>query len=320
MIKIPLIDMAPALNGGPEGRQKVADEIGQACRETGFFTIKGHGINKQMITDAYECLERFFALPLEDKNNCRTDDHLCGHQRNGYSALQEENANALMGNPNMPGDLVEKFSMGVWILDDNKTLPFNLADQQLADSLRQHMKNYYTACLELSDLLAELFAIAANLPEDFFVTKINNSYDFLRFHGYPATAEAADTNEGLAAHVDGSLLTLLTDTCGGLEVQTREGDWVVAETSELDHFIVNIGELMKRWTNDAWVSTMHRALLVDKKRRSMAFFKVVNDDTLIETIPGFCTDGSPKYEPVVFSDYMIEGTKVLYGEEKAKTY
>ncbi len=316
MSKIPLIDISDARTGGQEGKKRVAAQINQACIETGFFTVKGHGLDKTMIADAYASFDKFLKLPLAEKNQCRTEERLCLPQLNGYSGLQEENAYAVMGHKNRPSDYVEKFSMGMWILDDDRELPFPAGE--LGEELRTNMKRYYLGCQQLGLLLTELFAVAVGLPEDFFADKMDNSYDFLRNLYYPAYNEEdieGETPPGLAAHTDTVLMAIVTNTAGGLEVKLVDGEWITVETEELDHFVVNIGDLMMRWTNDEWISNMHRVTLSDQDRQAMVFFKVVNEDAVIETIPKFCQDTPAKYAPTTFAEYSHEKAKASFGEK-----
>lgn len=301
MQSVPLIDMTPARSGGEEGKRLVAAQIDAACRSIGFFVICGHGIERSIFDDAHAALERFFALPLEEKEACRTDVIACGQQRNGYAALLEENGHAFMGRQGMPSDYVEKFSVGRWILDAERALPFPPGPQ--GAQLRAAMQRYYQACGQFTAMLTELFAIAIGLPRGFFADKTDQSCDFLRFLTYPAHGPQLSNRQGCADHTDSTLLTILTDTSPGLEVQTLGGDWVKVKTTERDHFVCNIGDLMMRWSNDWWRSTPHRVTLTEQRRNSIVYFKIVNDDTLIETFPAFCRTAPSKYAPITYADF-----------------
>jgi isopenicillin N synthase-like dioxygenase len=315
MSEIPLIDVSAAMKGGRKDKVEVAEQISNACRDIGFFTIKGHGIDKKMINEAYENAWAFFALEREQKEMCRREDgekRVCVHQFDGYSALLEESADALMGREVQCQDYVEKFGMGRWLLDDDKNMPF--PQDALGITMRKNMKAYYEACLNLTHVLTELMAIAAGLPDDFFVDKIDNSLDFMRFQHYPQVTGNTEYDKGISEHTDPNFLTILTGTSGRLEVETKSGEWVNGATEEVDHFVVNVGDLMMRWSNDEWLSNVHRVALADKERMSLIFFKVVNEDAVIEAFDKFCTEGKPrKYEKVIFSEYMNAKAAALYG-------
>lgn len=312
MIKVPVIDLTPARTGGKAEKLMVAEQINQACKEIGFFTVVGHGIDRKVFDTAYKTLTDFFAMPLEQKQACTTDNQPSPHQINGYSALLEENVHAYMGRKNMPSDYVEKFSMGRWVLDDSKKDQLPFPEGEFGEQLRQAMQTYYKSCLELTTMLTHLFALAVDLPEDFFDDKIDDTWDYLRFQTYPGFQEDFDNRQGIADHTDGSLITILTDTSDGLEVKTRDGQWIKPTTDSIDQFCVNIGDPMMRWSNDEWVSTPHRVTLKNKPRQSIIFFKLINDDTRIETFPKFCEDKPSKYEPVIFRDYILEKTNELF--------
>lgn len=313
MIQIPVIDLSRALCGDKQARKEIAAEIDQACRDIGFITIKGHGIDPNIFKDVYASLNAFYALPQAIKDQCITDVRPCHHQVNGYSALLAENAHRLMGKEGMPSDYLEKFSMGRSLLDDDFDLPF--PDHPTCIALRANMKRYYEACLALTNMLTELFAIALDLPEDYFADKVDNSWDYLRLHHYPARPPEMDHDQGFAEHADMVFMTILTNVQDGLEVLTKEGNWVKAKTDQLDQFIVNIGDCMQRWSNDEWVSTIHRVTLTKTQRQSIIFFKTVNEDTMIETFPKFLKNNKPKYEPIAFEDYVGELAAKLFGKK-----
>jgi isopenicillin N synthase-like dioxygenase len=311
MIKIPVIDLSKARNGDINDKKVLAEQINQACKTVGFFTIKGHGIDKNVFDDLYQYINAFFALPQDQKEQCVTDVQPCHFQHNGYSALLGESANALMGKGHLPSDSVEKFSNGKSLLDDGFELPFPSGPS--CDGFRAAMKTYYQACRHLASMLSELFALALGLPQDYFVDKIDQSEDYLRLHHYPALAQGQGFDQRVYEHKDISILTILHDAQPGLEVLTTDGQWVKAITDEPDEFIVNIGDFMQRWTNDEWRSTLHRVGLSETERQSAIFFAYVNPDTVLETFPKFLKDGKSKYEPVVFDAYVGELTRKLFG-------
>lgn len=311
--QLPLIDLAPARYGGNDGKKVVAKQMHQACLDVGFFTICGHGIGRAVFDDLYRNMAAFFALPDEIKRTCVTKEQPCVHQSVGYTGLLENNAFAFMGRRG-PSDYVEKFAVGRWILDDRKPIP--LPESEEGVRYRASLKKYFQRCQALSNLLTELFAVAVDLPRDFFQNKTNDSWDFLRCHTFPGLSNEFDNEQGFAPHTDGSLLTILSDTHSGLEVQTRDGHWIAGETRDVGHLIVNIGEPMARWSNDVWRSTPHRVRLKAQPRQSVAFFKTVNDDTIINPFPKFCMNTPARYEPIVFSDWVKQKAQAVVRSKK----
>lgn len=283
MKNIPLIDLSSAGRGGTQAELEVAREIDRACRDIGFFTLCGHGIDRSVFDDAHAALTAFFALPVTDKLRCKlaTGPTLAADEYTpyGYSGVLEENAYAHMGIVGRPNDHVEKFSAGRLILSDANQLPFPETD--LGRNLRQRLKAYYAACQALCNRLTELFTLGLDLPRNYFSQRIDRSNDSMRGHFYAGFTRDFDNDQGMGEHCDSTLLTLLTHTAPGLQVRTRDGRWITPEFYELDHFIVNIGDLMAHWTKNAYVSTPHRVLLGMEARQSLAFFKLTNEDEMV---------------------------------------
>lgn len=121
------------------------------------------------------------------------------------------------------------------------------------------------------------------------------------------------------AHTDfGSLTILYQDAApGGLQVQTAVGDWRDVPPVG-GSFVVNLGDLMAAWTNDRWVSTMHRVVnpstdVAATRRLSIAFFHQPNFDTIIECIPTcLAPGGRPRYEPVTSGQWLIDKLSKSY--------
>lgn len=312
MTDIPVIDLSKARNGNINERKALAQDICNACTEIGFITVKGHGIDQSIFDNVYKALDAFMALPLAQKEQCVTDVQPCYFQHNGFSPWLGESANALMGKPELPADYVEKYSVGRSILDDDFDLPF--PSDPSCDGFRASLKRYYQACTELTELLTGLFALALDLPEDYFVDKIDDSWDYLRLHEFPTRSVNKDSDQGVAEHADISFLTILHNLQDGLEVQTRDGQWIEAKTDAPDQCIVNVGDFLQRWTNDEWCSTVHRVTLTGQKRQSAIFFKYVNDKTVLKTFPKYLKDGKSRYDDVIFDDHMLELTQKLFGE------
>lgn len=314
---IPVITLDPER---PDLERKTADEISDACRRTGFFVVRGHGIAPQVFDDAYAASLRFFGLPLGTKrefamrtSTARGDNDYSPY---GYSALLSENAYAYTGKPDMPSDYVEKFSAGRLILRDDEELPFP-ADE-LGAGLRTALKGYFAACESVAGRIAELLALALDLPRDFFAIRTNASNDSLRSHLYPGGDPEFLNDQGMGQHTDGTLITLLTQDGPGLQLQDRSGRWLDVEVPERDSFIVNIGDLMARWSNDEYVSTPHRVRLADRRRQSIVFFKLANDDTVIECFPKFAADRPAKYAPIRYEDFSLQKMNLLFGRENAR--
>ena len=173
----------------------------------------------------------------------------------------------------------------------------------------------------LSFKLMELFALALDLPKTFFSDKIDCHQSSLRLLNYPpiqnfnignhVNSEAIQIRA--SEHSDYGILTILKqDDIGGLQVRhshnsKRSFEWEDVMPFD-EHFIVNIGDLMMRWTNDKWKSTVHRVIAkqgtYESSRQSVAFFFNPNIDAVIETIKSCCVGKENKYDTVISGEYL----------------
>jgi isopenicillin N synthase-like dioxygenase len=160
----------------------------------------------------------------------------------------------------------------------------------------------------LASRIMVAFAVALNLPDDFFEDYINHPISALRALNYPATDDASLPDQQRAgAHTDYGSLTILLPQAEsqGLQVALPDGGWLDVPTPE-GAFVINIGDLMARWTADRWVSTLHRVVAKPNQpaRQSLAFFHQPNWDAVITPL-----DGSNKYENVLSGPYLMEKFK-----------
>jgi isopenicillin N synthase-like dioxygenase len=319
MTELPRIDLSDAAPGS-DAERRAAFELDRACREVGFFTLCGHGISPAIFEDAFVRSRAFFALPYEQKDRCRLPEGFTraadDYTPYGYSGMLEENAFAYTGKRGLPSDYVEKLSVGRLILDDGKPLP--LPPDAAGAALRAALKAYFVACEVVTARLAELFSIALDLPRDFLTRRTASSTDSLRSQLYPDLSDALANDQGMGEHTDGTLLTMLAQTGPGIQVRDRGGGWITPILPAQGTLLVNIGDLMARWSNDTYVSTPHRVVL-GTERQSIVFFKLADDDTVIECFPKFCRDAPAKYAPVVYKDFSLQKMNALFGRAGAGT-
>ncbi len=309
---IPVIDLAPALSGDPAARARVAREIADACTDIGFFTIRGHGVPLELIDALRTRASTFFNLPIEEKMRAQpiSTDVPRGYRALGFDSLSRGNAG------DAPGDLKEYYHFGRETWPDSPYYT-SAAGQRFfipnrwpehPPSFRESAASYYAAMEKLTGQMMSLAAMALGLEENFFDDKIDRHITAMRINFYPAQDEAPqDSQLRAGAHTDYGLLTILNgeNVPGGLEVQTRNGEWLRVETAP-DTFVVNIGDLLMRWTNDRWVSNVHRVTNPPPgsgpaaQRISLAFFHHPNYDALVECIAPV---GEAKYPPVFSGEY-----------------
>jgi len=309
---IPVIDLSDALEGGASARRRLAERLDRVCREIGFFTLVGHGAPRAVLDDLRQKANAFFALPLEEK---RRAAHPEAATPRGYRALGIE-ALSYGNDRRTPPDLKEYYHFGreTWPDEPYFTGPEgrryfirNLWPVQPL-GFREAAGRYYAEMERIVRVLMRLAALGLGVDEHFFDDKIDRHITAMRLNFYPAQTDAPLPGQLRAGqHTDYGTFTILNgeSTPGGLEVLTRGGEWVGVET-EPSSFVVNIGDLLMRWTNDRWVSNAHRVVnppapvAARAQRLSIAFFHHPNYDASIECI---APPGEAKYPPVRSGDY-----------------
>jgi len=313
---VPVIDVAP-LTGDEADRRVVAGEIGRACEDIGFFTIVGHGVDAALVRRMDEVSRAFFDLPVADKQRVRRPKP---EQSRGYVGLGEENLSYGVGHDTT--DLKEFFAIGPVDVPDEPYYRAPAAYPSFAPNvwperpaaLRAIYTEYYRAMERLAGRLMRAFALALELREDFFHDKTDRHISGIRVINYPDQPEAPAAGQLRAgAHSDYGALTILKaeNVPGGLEVLNRTGEWV-AVAPVADSFVINLGDLMMHWTNDRWISTLHRVAnpprdaALGSRRQSIVFFYQPNYDALIECLPGCCGPGNPaKHAPVTSGEHRL---------------
>ncbi len=313
-VVIPVIDLAPALRGSEAERRALAAVVDRTCTDIGFFTIRGHGVPTEIIRGLREKADVFFALPLAEKMHAAPSDPATprGYRGIGLEALSRGNAIAT------PFDLKEFYHFGRERWPDEPYFTQGEGPRYFIPNrwpahppgFAEAAERYYAAMDRLTERLMGLTALALGLPETFFADKIDKHITAMRINYYPEQKEAPQPGQLRAGeHTDYGLLTILNgeNVPGGLQVKTRGGAWIDVET-EPDTFVVNIGDLLMRWTNDRWVSNVHRVAnpageAAQRKRLSIAFFHHPNYDALIECV---APPGKAKYPPVVSGRYRDE--------------
>lgn len=308
---IPTIDL---------GRADASDQIGTACRSVGFFRIVGHGVDQGVIDTAWDQAREFFDLPLEQRLDAtRRDDG----DAYGYLPLEFEALNRSITDGDSAADLKETFNVGPFrspgrpLVDEGEAWAFAPSPFPSAlPTLRPAWEAYFEQMLDLANRLMSHFARALELDESYFEKFIGESPSALRALNYPdltgRTPGAGQLRAG--AHTDYGTLTILRhdDAPGGLEVLDPETERWTAVSHTADAFVVNLGDLMARWTNDRWRSTLHRVVLPppdafgSTRRQSMAFFHNANYHALIECLPTCTVEGEPpRYESVLAGPHLM---------------
>lgn len=302
---IPVIDFAPMRSGDPADRAGVGDAVRKACTEVGFFYAKNHGVPQDVIDATFGAAHRFFDLPLDQKLAISVEK---SDAMRGYTPLLGENTD-----PDNNGDLHEGFDLALDLPEDDPDVQagiYGYAPNQWPESLsdfREPLTAYHQAMREFGEQVFCAFAHALELPEDHFLPKITKPMAHMRVLHYPDQSSATDEKQiGIGAHSDYECFTILcTDDKPALQVLNPSGEWIQAPPIP-GAFIVNVGDLMARWTNDYFQSTLHRAINATGKRRySIPFFFGVNSQEVIEVLPSCQSpERPPKYAPIAAGDYI----------------
>ena len=247
----------------------------------------------------------FFARP--DAEKLHIDITQTQHHR-GYGAIATEQLD-----PSRPSDLKETFDMGLHLPAEH---PEVLAGKPLRGPNRHPdlagwqalLEQHYLDMHELAKTLLRAMALALGIERDFFDRRFEQPISVLRLIHYPPRQTASSAaQQGAGAHTDYGCVTLLyQDDAGGLQVQNLQGEWIDAPPID-GTFVVNIGDMLARWSNDRYKSTPHRVISpLGVDRYSMPFFAEPHPDTEISCLPGCQSPEHPaKYAPISCRDYML---------------
>jgi isopenicillin N synthase-like dioxygenase len=295
-----------------DARHDLARAVDQICRDTGFLVLEGHGVDPSVIDNVWIAARAFFAQDAEAK-------HAVAPPYQGYPyGYLGPNAEALARSKgeDTPPDLKESFNGGPLRVPADAhpdALGFCYQPTLWPDlpDFKDAWQAYYAAMEDLAARIMRAFAVALGLADDYFDPFIANPISALRALYYPATTAAPRAKQQRAgAHTDYGSLTILLPQPGsqGLQVQI-DGEWVDVPAPE-GAFVINIGDLMARWTSDRWVSTLHRVAAKPGQpaRQSLAFFHQPDWDARIVPL-----DGSDVYPPVLSGEYLMNKFKATGG-------
>ena len=297
--ELPTIDISDLACDDLVRRQAVADAIGQAAREVGFFYVTGHGIAPELIAGIRAAAKEIFALPMERKMA-----YYIGQSKSHKGYVPEGEEIYGSGKP----DHKEAFDIGFQAADDH---PFVVAKTPLIGANEWPDVpefQYYDAVFALGHRLFDAFALALGLPEGYFRSMVTCPPSKLRLIHYPFDASAEDV-PGIGAHTDYECFTLLLADQPGLEVLNEDSDWIDAPplknaTGE-EAFVINIGDMLEVLSAGTFVATAHRVRKVPQERYSFPLFFACDYHTLIRPLPGFLEAGeASEYQELSIGEHM----------------
>jgi isopenicillin N synthase-like dioxygenase len=304
--QVPVIDFGPFLSGDPNGVRQVADAIAATCARTGFFYLAQHGVPEPKIAATFAAARRFFALPEDAR--MRPELLVTPTETRGYMPL---------GARHYPGtgapDLMEAFKLQAELAPDDPDLMAGGRGQQRnkwpagETAFRATLLDYFDEMTRLSRQLLRAFAVALELEPDHFLQFFRKPQTQLSLLHYPPQAPAAAADAyGIRPHADATAFTILCqDAVGGLQVAARDGGWI-AVPPIAGTYVINIGDMMARWTNDRFASTKHRVLnRTGQERYSLPFFGIPDFDAVVACLSTCRGPGNPaKYPPIHVGEFI----------------
>ena len=317
---VPVIDVGAWTTGDDSERDAIAARVDAACRDVGFIQVTGHGIPQDVIDGLGTAMDAFFALSADEKSTLRAPRPSINR---GYAPPKSERLSYSLG-LDSPADMFEAFNVGASI-DDFPDLAAELdpdiyarniwPDASAVPEFREGIDTWFRHAAGFARRMTSVFARALELPDDFFESFTDHSIDVLRTVNYalePGTQLEVD-QLGMGAHTDYGIVTVLwADPVPGLEILDPDGSWhsVLPQPGAL---LINLGDLLSRWTNDRYTSTMHRVVPPTDaegrsiRRRSAAFFHDGNADAVISTITSCLDDdGTSSYEDVTIAEHLTQ--------------
>jgi isopenicillin N synthase-like dioxygenase len=319
-LTLPILDLGPYLQQAPGALEPLAGALRDALERIGFFFLINHDIPQCLIDRVFAEAARFHALPLEDKMPLALSPSNTGYLRLGQSRSRasaidghkKPNLNAAFfmkrdRTPDDPDVVAGKALRGL------NQWPTNLP------GYRETLLEYFDAMEALGKRLLPLYATALELPPEYFAPAFTEPQVTLRLSHYPVMKHDAH-QYGLAPHTDAGFMTFLPQNeVPGLAIRPAGYDWMEPPVLP-GSFLVNSGDILRRWTNDRFLSTSHRVLNSSgRDRYAIPFFFDPNTDTVIECLPTCqSVDRPPRYPPVTYEQYLLWFTSSNYHTDTAQ--
>lgn len=314
---IPTLDLGPYLAGEPDALDDLAAQLRTVCETIGFFSIANHGVAPELVERAFAASRRFHALPLERKMEIPLNLDNVGYMP--VNASMQRHTQLEPTAPRRPNYNASFFCKRDRAPDDPDVIartPFMGLNQWPRDlpGFREDVLAYQRAVDRLGQQMLPVVARALDLPADFFAPFFAPAQISLRLLHYPVRDENDPAQFGTGTHTDGGFLTfLMQNGVSGLQVRRADGRWFDAPVLP-GKFLVNSGDMLKRWTNDRFLSTPHRVLNVSGvERYSIALFFDTHLDRELACLPTCQGPGNPpRYAPITYRTYLTEFLNANY--------
>lgn len=311
--EIPVLDASPLVRGAP---WEMADAFAKAYGETGFAYIVNHGVSGALVERVFAASAAFHALPRKQKMAVALD-----RNHRGFIPINTStDVNSKLADVKRPNQS-ESFMMMREDAPDMQTGAYLAGPNQWPDlpGFREDVTAYHDALTDLGRRLMQVAALSVGADPAELAPAFAQPTTWLRLLYYPPTDPAEGGLYGSAPHTDFGCLTILAqDDVGGLQVQTPAGAWIDAPRIE-GAFVVNVGDMLHRWSNGRLRSTPHRVINASGKSRfSCPFFFDPNVATTIAPLPScISADRPPRFDPLVFGDFLRSELGAGYDRHKA---
>ena len=315
---IPVIDISPLYGEDLADARAVAADIRRASIEAGFFYIRGHHMLPDLMRATLMASKFFFSRPEAEKRSIQVNGAHRGYVPFAQTTLGRQ----------YKADLKESFNFAFPFAADDPDVvagkPLIGVNQwpQGEEVWRGVLEDYYRTLFEVGQRVLEGFALALEAPRTYFRDLYKRPLVRTRLLHYPPQPEGSGEDQfGAAPHTDWGCMTLLwQDQVGGLQVRNRAGQWIDAPYIE-GTFVVNIGDMLERWSNDLFVSTPHRVVNASgRERYSIPMFYDPDFDTAVECLPNCSGPGNPpKYPRTVAGEYITAKYDEAYAYRKKAT-
>ena len=308
-MQIPKIDISEIEE--KEFSRALLQDFFSAYNTYGFGYIINHGIEKTLIEQLFQVSKQFHSQPLSEKMRVALD-----HNHRGYIAINTStDVNSKLADVKKPNQS-ESFMM---MREDKSELP----DVYLSgpnqwpklENFKEVLEKYTFNMTKLGRNLMRLALLSSGVKDLSVMHSLDTPTIWLRLLHYPPISKNSPSDlYGSAPHTDFGCLTILAqDEIGGLQVQTREGEWIDVPKLE-GSFVVNVGDMLSRYTNGLLRSTPHRVINKSGKERfSCPFFFDPHTNAVVQPLKG---TGKPKFSPINFGEFLREELEASYEKHK----
>ncbi|KAJ5301905.1 hypothetical protein N7508_006768 [Penicillium antarcticum] len=319
----PIIDISAFYGNNDFAKQSLIEQVRSACKTFGFLQIVNHNVPDSLQEDILRQSEDFFSLSVETKEKYNKD---IGGRHLGYERLRAQNFEK-----KTDGDLKEGYYFGTdlpldhpYVIAGKLNFGPNKYPEDVSDPavFKSTVKNYFASLESLAHDILRILGATLDLNENFFDDFIDTPIATLRLLHYPPQPPTASPDErGIGAHTDfGGITILLQDMIGGLQVMNQANNKWVDVQPRKGAFVVNLGNLMMRWTNDNYMSNLHRVInKTGKERYSVPFFFSGNPDYVVKCLPSCEGTNGAKYPPVSVEEWIAGRYADTYGEQDGKS-